>query len=767
MKNQKLKSIYTLKALCFIIFTFTLLSCFSLMSFAQIKYKAYLPAKTSENGYASVPFKIKNKTESFSYNKAVKIPSSYDLRDEGLITDIKDQGLYGTCWAFSTIAASESSLLKEFPEKYNSQTLDLSEAHLSYFTYNKAADPLNLTGGDYTKSNYSSYLDNGGNFYMATFNLAKWFGVANETVMPYEDITPKSKYSSSLAYKNNEAVLENALWVSTEDPKTIKELMLKYGACGASIYYDEFYLSKKNAYYRSRSDANTTNHSITIVGWDDNYPKENFKTSLLGLGLAAPKKNGAWLIKNSYGKDYNDGGYFWLSYEEKSLLGDCAVFFDFMPTGTYDYNYQYDGSTVLGMYYDYGKIYMANVFTARSPESLKAFSFCAVDSDETFKYQIYTDVKGTSNPTNGTPVFKSYQNCTPSYTGYHTIELPKSVSLKKGTKFSVVIISTNKKGNANAAADYSGAADLIGSVYSYAYSKKGQSFYGDGKNWYQPESGENIRIKAFTTKRIVKLKSVTAPKDLSLIKGNEQTVTLVPLPDEADAKAQWSSDNEKVATVTSSGKIKAVSYGTTYINYVCNSNSNIKGRIKVTVCTAKVTGLKLKNVQNTQFTISWNKVKDADGYQINEKQKNGTYKAILYTNKTTFKKSSLKNGQRYTYKIRAYKLVGGKKIYAAGSAITAFTKPAKAALTKSKVTKTSVALKWKKVTNADMYRIYMYNPQTKSYESKGTVKGTTSLTVKKLKANTEYKFKIRCITLSGETKYFSDYSKELKVKTSK
>lgn len=764
MKNNKLKSV--LKVFWFIIIIAALFFCFSLMSFAQIKYRAYLPKSSSESGYTQVPFKVKSKEESSSYNKAVNLPSSYDLRKENLITDVKDQGYYGTCWAFASIAAAESSLLKEFPEKYYNQTLDLSEAHLAYYSYNKAKDPLNLLGGDYTTTVYDHYLDFGGNFYMSTFSLSKWFGVANESVMPYDGLEYYSEHSSSAAYKNNEAVLENALWVSTENKNQIKELVLKYGACGISIFYDERYLSKKHTYYRWTSSKTNTNHSVTLVGWDDNYPKENFRTSIYGTPLVTPRKNGAWLIKNSYGTGEADCGYFWLSYEEKSILGDVAVFFDFMPADTYDFNYQYDGSNIMGMYYDIGKIHMANVFTAKSAESLDAFSFYAIDPNENFKYQIYTDVKGTSNPTNGNPVFTSYKNCSTEYAGYHTVKLPKSVALKKGTKFSVVLISTNKKGLASAAADYSGNPDMLGTIYSYTYSKKGQSFFSsDGKKWESPDNGENIRIKAFTTKRIVKLEKVTAPEAIYLTKGEKQAATLTPIPDEASAKAQWTSDNKTVAAVDSKGNIKGLDFGTTYINYVCTSNPNVRGRIKVTVRPEKAVP-KLKNVYNTQFIFSWNKVPGADGYRINEKQKDGSYKAVSYTTGTSFKKTGLKNGQRFTYKVYAYKIVNGKKIYSASSVLCAFTKPSKTVLSKSKVSKTTVSLKWKKANGADMYRVYMYNPKTKKYESKGTVKGT-SLTVKNLKVGTEYRFKIRSITVFGKTNYYSDYSSVLKVRTAK
>ena len=73
---------------------------------------------------------------------------------------------------------------------------------------------------------------------------------------------------------------------------------------------------------------------MAIIGWDDNYPRENF-------GSYKPSSNGAWLIANSYGDDFGKEGYFWMSYEEPSL----TEYYSFISTtsDTYDNNYQYDG----------------------------------------------------------------------------------------------------------------------------------------------------------------------------------------------------------------------------------------------------------------------------------------------------------------------------------------------------------------------------------------------------------------------------------------
>ena len=66
--------------------------------------------------------------------------------------------------------------------------------------------------------------------------------------------------------------------------------------------------------FSSTSDEKYINHAVTIVGWDDDYPKENFKSS------NRPENNGAWLVRNSWKKGDVDPGYIWVSYEEQSFM---------------------------------------------------------------------------------------------------------------------------------------------------------------------------------------------------------------------------------------------------------------------------------------------------------------------------------------------------------------------------------------------------------------------------------------------------------------
>ena len=82
------------------------------------------------------------------------------------------------------------------------------------------------------------------------------------------------------------------------------------GALCANMYFpinfpDSTYNTAKGASYVNSDSIYQVNHMVSIVGWDDNYSKDNFNSA------HKPSKDGAWLIRNSHGKHpYTDNGFF-------------------------------------------------------------------------------------------------------------------------------------------------------------------------------------------------------------------------------------------------------------------------------------------------------------------------------------------------------------------------------------------------------------------------------------------------------------------------
>lgn len=768
IQKRASKAFFLLTFLCALIFVFSLVAVA-----ADSGHKIYLPSQKSNSGYLHLDVEIeKGESEDSSVLKrASSLPSKYDSRDKKLITSVKDQGEYGACWAFSAISACESSLIKEFPEKYTNKNTDLSEVHLAYFTFSKATDELNLTAGDYTTIDNYNFLDVGGNSYFATFSLAKWFGVADESVAPYKTANSKTKLSNSLAYSKNKAVLENAYWVSMNDTDSVKKMIMQYGSCTASYYQDDLNLNlETGGYYQWLNSIG--NHAISIVGWDDNYSRDNFG-GMLGFSFK-PRKNGAWLVKNSYGTEYGNNGYIWVSYEDRSLQSDCATFFDLAPTTKYDKNYQYDGSCTYSQYNNKSKIYMANTFTSSGNETLKAISFCTADPNMNCSYQIYKNVKGTSTPI-GTAVFDEFVSCNQKYAGYHTVELPKSVSLSKGEKFSVVVKIAKSDKTVSAICDYSGALDSFETIYSNTTSKKGQSFlsynFSKWQDLYSKGLGENFRIKAFTTEKSTAPKKITLSKSkLSLEMGKTEKLSFSVSPSSASTDVTWSSSDKSVATISSSGKLTAVSCGKTVISCKSRKNSKIMSSVTVTVVPTKVSSIEQTAASETSLTVKWKAQKGVDGYLVYKVGTDSKKERIAKTKTNSVKISELKGGTKYKLYIVAYKQIqdtdGNKTTYKSpyGSAVTAVTSPKKVAPKAKSVTKNSITLSWKSVKGAQSYKIYVYNEKSKKYEALKTTE-KTSFKVTGLSENKTYRFIVKARIKNGGKYYYSAKSDVLKVKT--
>ncbi|MBX7076903.1 MAG: Ig-like domain repeat protein [Methanobacteriaceae archaeon] len=341
------------------------------------------------------------------------IPSSYDLRTYNLITSIKNQAQGGSCWAFQACAVLESCILKA-----TNMTYDLSEENMK-----------NLMAL-YSLHSYKSMLPNEGGWNEMLFGyLTSWLGPINETSDTYDD------YSTVSAIMNNLFNIQNIYVIPRHnftDNDAIKLALLNYGAVGTAMYMYQgypYYNSYQSSYYYSDDyyTSSYANHAVTIVGWDDNYSKNNF--------YETPPGDGAWIVKNSWGTNWGDGGYFYVSYYDSvfASVNSTDTYTIILNDSTkYDKNYQYDfvGRTDWLLTNSNSSWYSVQ-YNSTGNENLKAFS---TYFNTTTDYTVYVYVNN---------VLKTSQNGS-TLPGYYTIKFINETSLKTGDIFKIVLnIRTN------------------------------------------------------------------------------------------------------------------------------------------------------------------------------------------------------------------------------------------------------------------------------------------------------------------------------------
>ncbi len=411
-----------------------------------------------ESGIKASPLEIKD-AEVRTRVRSV-YPSRFDLRKEGRVTPVRSQGKNGSCWAFATYGAMES-YLKFFGE------FDFSEKHMR-----------NTHGFDWG-------IDDGGNREIAAAYLSRGAGPVSEGADPYDPRSAESPEKLDRMLDIDQIIylpnMANAF--QTDD---IKWAIMKYGGVYTTINSSEYYENKKyNSYYNP--GAGIADHAVTIVGWDDGFSRNAFTSK--------PAGDGAWICKNSWGKNFLDNGYYYVSYYDAHCGKSNAVF---VPKGLDKeaHIYQYDplGATRSVGYG--GEGYMANVYTAERDEYLKEVGIFNVSART--KYTIYavnnlskTSELGENKVEIASGVLK--------YPGYYNIKTNK-VNIKKGETFGIVVYLDS---SSNGYRFPLPVEAKINSFSSKATASEGQSYVSaNGESWTDllnqlPEA--NFCIKAITT----------------------------------------------------------------------------------------------------------------------------------------------------------------------------------------------------------------------------------------------------------------------------
>lgn len=520
------------------------------------------------------------------------LPETFDLLSAGRVSSIKNQASYETCWTFAASASGETSLIDAIPN------INLSEMHTAFFPY-FGDEGMYFEGKEKAENNgflpFNELMNTGGMTYSITNLWSQWKGPVDEDKLSYVDInlfyTPE--YAERY-YRMADYHLENAYMFDLNEDGTnrdavinlIKQFLYKGNGVDASFFtkgYDEATNAAYTYYKHSLS-----NHSVTIVGWDDNYTAKNFEGN-----------TGAWLVKNSWGTSFGDSGYFHIAYAD-TTIGSFTVY-DLGENTNYTTNYQHDSfmptqAMAAGNDASVNKpSYMANIFAAEETQQIQSISTYILNPDTDYEITVYTDLKDMSDPTSGTA--SAVTKGTSQLTGYLTLELDENVIVDKGESFAVVVslycenseyvlpvescVILEKDGEI--------VEDVFGNFTTYEqicrFTDKNQSFYSENGNDWTDVTSANYLYTEDEKKAYFD----------SLAKAYRMHVIMGTISKEDAAKVQEYSENSQIKIVMGNLSLKAFGNPVNTVDF-----SHIEGE----VCSDEKVSLSVKD--NSDIYVSVN-----------------------------------------------------------------------------------------------------------------------------------------------------------------
>jgi hypothetical protein len=196
--------------------------------------------------------------------------TKWDCRDLGLVPPIKDQGSCGSCWDFSGIGIVESALLKAGYGKPD--TMALAEQYVLDCDNNGGCN------GDWAET---------------PLEIAKGKGVP--TLAEYGPYKARAMACKSVAGMKIYKIADYGyVGKSSGIPsvQAMKDAMVKYGPLSVAVAADNAFMNYKTGVFKGK--ATGINHAVILIGWDD--------------------AKGAWLMRNSWGIGWGDGGYMWIAF---------------------------------------------------------------------------------------------------------------------------------------------------------------------------------------------------------------------------------------------------------------------------------------------------------------------------------------------------------------------------------------------------------------------------------------------------------------------
>ncbi len=352
------------------------------------EYKAYekLSEKEKENVIEPLYCKYDKKQTRLSNNlkslvRATLTSPYYNANEEGLVTGIKNQYSVGSCWAFSAISLIETNALKNGLPEY-----DFNEAHMVYGLLQGGYAATDTEG---RKGKYASESINAGG--KPYFSASYYFNNEGQLLEDEMEYPKYPKTISSSDYPKGRPIITAEKFeihntrshaaCSTDEINIMKQKILDSGSVQATMYFDDnlFADSGNNYYLSTNNDSPGANHGVVIVGWDDSISKTKFNGAI---------RDGAWIVKNSYGETWSGDGYFYISYDDNFV---CQYVVSYSGVSNTTFENTYKSSDLISFTAGFninGLLYVSSKFEkqTQNKENIQRVSF-AVGSN--LSYSVY------------------------------------------------------------------------------------------------------------------------------------------------------------------------------------------------------------------------------------------------------------------------------------------------------------------------------------------------------------------------------------------
>lgn len=345
------------------------------------------------------------------YNPSgTQIPTKFSLKDElkskyNITIPVGNQKNLNLSDAFSILKSVETNYALK-----NGKYIDLSERYVDYMM-SKEFYGANRSVGSII-ANYDNLDFDGDTLYHDDIlAFLETFGAATEEDVPYKNYSA-SKYNTLINAKpsvlvnstvfladiyntydneivnlNNNYLLENVLNNELREAwmNIMKIHIMKYGSLQNTIigrygFYSEdnysYYYNPSLVHYEEQSSSksisptpmsivsyDTNNYfKVSIIGWDDSYPKENFRYT--------PSRDGAFIALNSLGEEWGDNGYFYISYDSVDLMYRMTGVLDTKDAQTFNhYSYAENLASYSQFYPESPSSYLFGMKFTRSGEN--------------------------------------------------------------------------------------------------------------------------------------------------------------------------------------------------------------------------------------------------------------------------------------------------------------------------------------------------------------------------------------------------------------